>query len=292
MKKTQIKLFLVFIFSALIEDTQAVKAQQYIGDYVQPNVVVNNDVIESIAPPPNIARSFLQIQRKQPVAASTKLKQLNEYRKYLIEKKQPNHQLITLEKPALKNKFKNKIGPKQPLKKHPEKVRQLGKSRISTFNETFNDKKIKEPIDLTKKNQTSRMASQKTRYRKTKQKNRSQISPAAIDVRGRKLRSNPKFTLRFVEESSSFDDNAKTQLALILDTLKRDHAYHLQLFSYAQATDRSVLQARRISLRRAIKTRAYFLDNGIDRVRISVKALGNKFDNQFPNRIDIIVKKR
>ncbi len=297
MKKTQIKIFLIFIFYALIENVQEVKAQQYIGDYVQPNVVVNNDVIESIAPLPNIARSFLQIQRKHPVAASTKLKQRNENGKYLIEKKQRNHQLITLEKPALKNKFKtykfkNKIRPKQQFKKHPEKVRQLGKSRISTFNEKLNDKNIKEPIDLTKKNPTPRVTSQKTRYRKIKQKNRSKILSAAIDVEKTKLRPNSKFTLKFVGESSSFGDNAKTQLAVILDALKSDHAYHLELFSFAQATDRSVLQARRISLRRAIKTRAYFIDNGIDRVRIGVKALGNKFDNQFPNRIDIIVKKR
>ncbi|MBI77049.1 MAG: hypothetical protein CMM53_04600 [Rhodospirillaceae bacterium] len=297
MKKTQIKIFLIFIFCALIVNTQAIKAQQYIGYHVQPNVIVNNDVIESIAPLPNIARSLLQIQRKKPVAASTKLKQLNEYEKYLIEKKQHNHQLMILEKPALKNKFKtykfkNKIRPKQQLKKHPEKVRQLGKSRISTFNETFNDKKIKEPIDLTKTNQTPRLASQKTRHQKTKRKNRSQILSAAIDVEEKKLRPNSKFTLKFVAESSSLGDNAKTQLALVLDTLKRDQSYHLQLFSYAQATDKSVLQARRISLRRAIETRAYFIDNGIDRVRIGVKALGNKSDNQFPNRIDIIVKKR
>ena len=76
MKKTQIKIFLIFTFCALIVNTQAIKAQQYIGYHVQPNVIVNNDVIESIAPLPNIARSLLQIQRKKPVAASTKLKQL------------------------------------------------------------------------------------------------------------------------------------------------------------------------------------------------------------------------
>ena len=297
MKKIQIKIFLIFILWALIVNTQAVKTQQYIGHYVQPNVVVNNDVIESIAPLPNIARSLLQTQRKQPAAVSTKLKKLNEYKQYLIEKKQHNHQLIILDKPALKNKFKtykfkNKIRPKQQSKKHPEKFREFGKSKISTFNETFNDKKIKEPIDLKKTNPTPRLASQKTRYQKTKQKTRSKILSAAIDVAKKKLRPNSKFTLKFVAESSSLGDNAKTQLALILDTLKRDQSYHLQLFSYAQATDRSVLQARRISLRRAIKTRAYFIDNGIDRVRIGVKALGNKFDNQFPNRIDIIVKKR
>lgn len=72
--------------------------------------------------------------------------------------------------------------------------------------------------------------------------------------------------------------------------LKADEKLTVNILAYASATADQASTARRVSLSRALSVRAYFIDNGINNLRINVQAEGDKNPSGGnPDRVDVYV---
>lgn len=310
--------------------TVALRAQQYIGNHNQPNVVVNESVIESIAPRPNLAKRLLQIRGINSdngatgdafPSISSNIKSnkpsLNSIRIGLIppgSSKSPRYKSKELK--TNKSKLPNIHQPKKSLDKPKTISRSKPQRTLPTvLGDTIPPKppKIIDPIKkvintaetITKEALlsssvippspvfTNRQESSSAAYTKTiKPPEKIKTIVSALPLKQEKIENDKKYTIKFMTDSSSLDSRSMTKLSNILKVLKRDNSYSVQLSSYANSLDGSAIQARRISLSRALSARSHLIKNGIGRTRVEVRALGNNFGNEYPNRIDIVVRKR
>lgn len=94
----------------------------------------------------------------------------------------------------------------------------------------------------------------------------------------------------FDENAQNIAESDKYNLDKIIEDLKVNKDKNISIWSYASSKETQIGEARRLSLKRAINLRQYFVDKGIDPTRIIVRALGNSGDNETPaDRIDISV---
>ena len=354
---------LILLSFLMMGATVTPMAQQYIGSYNQPNVVVNDSVIESLAPRPNIAKRHLQIRgigdvtnttgqtppsissiitsntpssnskrvglippgpkkpsrykSKKIISTKTKLPTAHQTKKSLVKTK-----LIKESKPARKSPtlLGNLVPPSppkiiDPIKKviiytsetnktepplgnlvppSPPKIIDPIKKVIINTSET---KKTEPPISSAiippspvVTNRQEGLAASSAKTIKPLEKKEAVVS--ALPSKQEHIKTSLKSTIKFMADSGSLDSSAMNKLSNLLKVLKDNKSYTVQLSSYARSGDGSAIQARRISLSRALAIRSHFIKNGISRTRIEVKALGNKFENEFPNRIDIVVRNR
>jgi hypothetical protein len=64
----------------------------------------------------------------------------------------------------------------------------------------------------------------------------------------------------------------------------------LQLISHATGGADDAMEARRVSLARAVAVRAYLIDKGVRSLRIDVRALGNRADKgPVADQVDLVV---
>ena len=81
------------------------------------------------------------------------------------------------------------------------------------------------------------------------------------------------------------------KLEKVLNALASNHNQRIQLVAYASRADSSASKARRLSLARALSIRSYLINNGINSVKMSIKALGDQTGDGPPNRVDIVLLK-
>jgi len=98
--------------------------------------------------------------------------------------------------------------------------------------------------------------------------------------------------IEFNAGSFELNSEASTVLKNLSKTLEKDSALRLQLHAYASLSGGSAIKAKRLALSRALATRAYLIDKGVDITRIAVKALGNQSTIGLSDRIDLILTKR
>ena len=85
------------------------------------------------------------------------------------------------------------------------------------------------------------------------------------------------------------DDAAKATLSTLAAQLKQNPALRVNFLAYAQADDTQQSRSRRIALRRGFNARIYLINEGIDSLRMNIKAMGSNGAGDQPNRVDIVL---
>jgi outer membrane protein OmpA-like peptidoglycan-associated protein len=98
--------------------------------------------------------------------------------------------------------------------------------------------------------------------------------------------------LMFEDGSASLSDSAKSRLDQLAGVLEENPQQRVQLMAFAQGTEETASQARRLSLSRALAVRTYLIDQGIRSTRMDVRALGATADQGPLDRVDIVPANR
>jgi outer membrane protein OmpA-like peptidoglycan-associated protein len=98
--------------------------------------------------------------------------------------------------------------------------------------------------------------------------------------------------LMFEDGSASLSDGAKSRLDRLAEVLEENPQQRVQLMAFAQGTEDTASQARRLSLSRALAVRTYLIDQGIRSTRMDVRALGATADQGPLDRVDIVPANR
>ena len=93
-------------------------------------------------------------------------------------------------------------------------------------------------------------------------------------------------TLLFEDGIENLTLEATDQLDQIATKIA-DTPIRLQLFAYAGVENDSPSATRRLALRRAIATRGYLMDKGINGTRIDLRPVGPETGDNHPERIDV-----
>ncbi|HEY1506707.1 MAG TPA: OmpA family protein [Stellaceae bacterium] len=79
-------------------------------------------------------------------------------------------------------------------------------------------------------------------------------------------------------------------LDAVVNRLLANQALRIELISHATGTADDAMEARRVSLARAIAVRGYLIDKGVRSLRINVRALGNHADSgPVTDQVDLLV---
>ncbi len=118
------------------------------------------------------------------------------------------------------------------------------------------------------------------------------VKPMRGDEESKVPGSSSHYRLGFSSGASRIDKQAGRTLDRVVDGLKSDGRLRLQLLAYAGGTGNTPRQSRRLSLSRALSVRSYLIDKGVRSTRIDVRALGNRYEDGPPDRVDVIVTRR
>ncbi|WP_051431953.1 OmpA family protein [Rhodovibrio salinarum] len=98
--------------------------------------------------------------------------------------------------------------------------------------------------------------------------------------------------LIFDGESAALSDSAKQSLDQLAAMLADNPQQRIQLKAFAEGTEDTASQARRLSLSRALAVRTYLIDQGIRSTRMDVRALGATAQQGPLGRVDIVPANR
>jgi outer membrane protein OmpA-like peptidoglycan-associated protein len=85
-------------------------------------------------------------------------------------------------------------------------------------------------------------------------------------------------SVKFAPGATDVPPAARPVLDRVATRLLADEGMQLQLIAHATGSSDDAMEARRISLARAVAVRAYLIDKGVRSLRINVRALGNRSD--------------
>ncbi len=95
--------------------------------------------------------------------------------------------------------------------------------------------------------------------------------------------------IRFAPGTADLQGDATAVLARVAQKLKTDPRERIALVAYASGDADHAIEARRVSLARAVMVRAYLIDHGVASARIDVRALGNRVtDGGSADRVDLV----
>ena len=98
--------------------------------------------------------------------------------------------------------------------------------------------------------------------------------------------------LRFSDGSATLTDEVKRRLDQLAQMLEDNPRQRVQLMAYAEGSEDTASEARRLSLSRALAVRTYLIDQGIRSTRMDVRALGATADQGPLDRVDIVPARR
>jgi outer membrane protein OmpA-like peptidoglycan-associated protein len=79
-------------------------------------------------------------------------------------------------------------------------------------------------------------------------------------------------------------------LNTVAGKLLGDDALRVQLVAHATGTADQAMEARRLSLARAVAVRAYLIEKGVRSLRMDVRALGNRADDgPATDQVDLLL---
>lgn len=97
-------------------------------------------------------------------------------------------------------------------------------------------------------------------------------------------------SIKFAPGATDLPSGPQPTLDAIAARLLHDDNLRVQVIAHATGTSDEAMEARRVSLARAVAVRAYLIDKGVRSLRIDVRALGNR-DDDGPARdqVDLMV---
>jgi outer membrane protein OmpA-like peptidoglycan-associated protein len=100
-------------------------------------------------------------------------------------------------------------------------------------------------------------------------------------------------TVPFAPGSAELLPEARTALDTLATSLIRRPDLAIELRGYAAAIDENQSQARRLSLARTIMVRAYLIADGVPKLRMIVRPLGDRTPaDRPPDRVDLVASAR
>jgi len=96
-----------------------------------------------------------------------------------------------------------------------------------------------------------------------------------------------KFVILFnpLAQNAGEKDLSKLKAEIKANGFDKNHRFQLTAYS----SDRNPSNARRVSLMRAISVRSFLIKMGVEKNKITVRALGNNMDAELSNRVDIVL---
>jgi len=96
--------------------------------------------------------------------------------------------------------------------------------------------------------------------------------------------------VKFKAGATELGSGAQPGLDAIANRLLANENLRVQLISHATGGADDAMEARRVSLARAVAVRAYLIDKGVRSLRIDVRALGNRADQgPVADQVDLLV---
>lgn len=112
-------------------------------------------------------------------------------------------------------------------------------------------------------------------------------------VAGRNVPQSDSRTIRFAPGVAELQGDAPGVLDALAQTLKAKPSQRIALVAYASGDADQAIEARRVSLARAVAVRAYLIQHGVASTRIDVRALGNRVtDGGSADRVDLVTTGR
>ncbi len=97
-------------------------------------------------------------------------------------------------------------------------------------------------------------------------------------------------SVKFAAGATELPSSAQPILDGLVAKLVANDGLRIQLIAHASGTTDQAIEARRISLARAVAVRAYLIDKGIRSLRVDVRALGNRADDGVAgDQVDLVV---
>jgi len=119
-----------------------------------------------------------------------------------------------------------------------------------------------------------------------------QPAPEQLATRPAVAPGSAPLRLQFEEGSAQLSDQVRQQLTALKDQLLAENTPRVQLLAYAKGSEQQANAARRLSLSRARAVRAFLAARGVPTASIDVRALGTKFGDGPPDRVDVVYAKR
>lgn len=94
-------------------------------------------------------------------------------------------------------------------------------------------------------------------------------------------------SIAFADQDAALPAGAAGTLNGIAARLSEAPDAQAQILAYASAPDGNASRARRLSLARALATRSYLIERGVQATRIEVRALGNQSEAGSVDRVDV-----
>lgn len=99
--------------------------------------------------------------------------------------------------------------------------------------------------------------------------------------------------IRFAPGATELQGDASSVLDSLAQKLKVTPANRIALVAYASGGTDQAIEARRVSLARAVAVRAYLIQHGVASTQIDVRALGNRVpDGGSADRVDLVTTGR
>ncbi len=115
-------------------------------------------------------------------------------------------------------------------------------------------------------------------------------SPAPTQVASAASTGGALNTVKFAAGAVNLPPGSQALLNTVAAKLIADDTLRVQLVAHASGSADQAMEARRISLARAVAVRAYLIDKGVRSMRMDVRALGNRADDGPPgDQVDLLV---
>jgi outer membrane protein OmpA-like peptidoglycan-associated protein len=85
--------------------------------------------------------------------------------------------------------------------------------------------------------------------------------------------------VKFKPGVTELGGGAQPGLDAVVERLLANQQLRVELISHATGPAEDAMEARRVSLARAVAVRAYLVEKGVKSLRIDVRALGNRADS-------------
>jgi len=116
------------------------------------------------------------------------------------------------------------------------------------------------------------------------------ISAPPVQMAAATTVGNAASAVKFKQGATDLGSGPQPVLDAIANRLLANENLRVQVVSHATGGADDAMEARRISLARAVAVRAYLIDKGVRSLRIDVRALGNRADNgPVADQVDLLV---
>ena len=116
------------------------------------------------------------------------------------------------------------------------------------------------------------------------------VAPPPVQMAAATTVGSPATALKFKPGVADLGNGGQPVLDTIASKLLANESLRVQLVSHATGGPDDAMEARRVSLARAVAVRAYLIDKGVRSLRIDVRALGNRTDTgPAADQVDLLV---